>query len=93
MKKIFLLAVATLALMASCDNNDNPAASMDAAVITATIGECTPSRAVDTQWSRGDVIGISSIVGTEEPIVVGPFINLKYTTQEADGKFTGTPLY
>lgn len=46
MKKIFFLAVATLAL-AACDNNDNTDVTPVAARITATIGECTPSRAVD----------------------------------------------
>lgn len=75
--------------MAACDNNDNTDVTPVAARITATIGECTPSRAVDQSWSKGDQIGISSTVGTE----AGPYINVQYTTNEGNGIFTGAPLF
>lgn len=88
MKKTVLLAVATLSLVA-CDNNDDNPTSPVAVQISATIGESTLTRAGETSWTAGDQIGISSIVGT----VVGPYINLEYTTKDGDGKFTGTPIY
>lgn len=89
MKKIFLLAAAALVLT-SCENNDdNTVPAGDYARITATIGESVSSRANDTIWSPGDMIGISSTVGT----VVGPYINLQYTTAAGNGEFKGTPLY
>lgn len=89
MKKIFLFAVVALALT-SCDNNDeNQVTPQVAAIITATIGESTLTRAVDQSWEKNDSIGISSTVGS----VDGPYINVKYTTEKGDGVFTGTPLF
>lgn len=85
MKKIFLLAAATLAL-AACDNNENPSV---AAKITATIGDSRVSRASDSSWAPGDEIGISSTVGD----IAGPYTNVKYTTPDGTGIFEGTPLY
>lgn len=88
MKKIILLAVATLAL-ASCENNDDNIEPLhDYARITATIGGSVSTRAKDATWSEGDMIGISSTVGTIE----APYTNLKYTTG-GDGEFTGTPVF
>lgn len=84
MKKIFLLAAATLAL-AACNNDDNPTDQAVAAHITATICESLPTRASDNSWGSNDKIGISS--------TVGPFINLEYTTEKGDGTFTGTPIF
>lgn len=79
----------TLALTA-CDNNeDNPGTSSTAAKIFATIGESTLSRAVDDSWNPNDRIGISSTVG-DTP---GPYINVKYTTENGDGIFTGKDLF
>lgn len=86
MKKIYILAVAALALVACDSNDDNP---VTPAKITATIGESTDSRASDTSWTAGDQIGISSSVGA----VGGPYVNVKYTTVSGDGKFIGTPLF
>lgn len=48
----------------------------------------------DSIWAKGDAIGISSTVGVAPNIVAGPYINLKYTTADGDGVFTGdTKLY
>ena len=86
MKKLYILALASLVL-ASCDsNNDYPdTSSSGAAIITATIGNPVLSRAQGTSWDKEDSIGISSTVGE----VVGPYTNLKYTTTNGDGIFTG----
>ena len=94
MKKIFLLAAASL-LLAACDKNeDNPESSYQAAKITAKIDDSTPSRAIDASWDADDVIGIHSIVGRDgENQVIGPYFNVKYTTENGDGNFTGHPLY
>ncbi|MDE6395090.1 MAG: fimbrillin family protein [Duncaniella sp.] len=96
MKKIYILALAALAL-ASCDKNDDAVESSQvAAKITATICESTPSRAIDASWAAGDCIGISSTVGTDPDFnkrVIGPYFNVKYTTENGDGIFNGHPLY
>ncbi|MDE5785079.1 MAG: fimbrillin family protein [Duncaniella sp.] len=94
MKKIFLLAAASL-LLAACDNNDdNPQSSYQAAKITAKIDDSNQSRAINTSWDPGDVIGIHSIVGKDdEKKVIGPYFNVEYTTLNGDGTFTGDPLY
>lgn len=94
MKKIFILAAATLSL-AACDNNEeNPVtSSTEAAKITATIEGSVTSRVSDQSWDVNDQIGISSTVGGKP----GPYINVQYTTTTKDdattGKFTGTELF
>lgn len=96
MKKIYILAALTLVLTA-CDNNNNnpdgvvvdPDAPQTVMEVSATIGERSLSRASDVTWGEGDRIGISSTVGD----VVGPFINLEYTTADGDGKFEGTDIF
>lgn len=89
MKKIYLIGAAAIAL-AACDKNyDNPDFSNGAAIITATIGESTLTRAVDDSWNPNDRIGISSTIGGEP----GPYINVEYTTEAGDGKFEGEDLF
>lgn len=88
MKKIFLIAISAFALT-SCSNDENYVDEPAVAKITATIGESTLTRAANQSWDKNDQIGISSTVGD----VKGPYINLKYTTKEGDGEFTGTPLF
>ena len=94
MKKIYFLALSALAL-AACDNkDDNQLSDYQAAKITARIDNNNPTRAIDASWAAGDVIGIHSIVGKEgENKVIGPYFNVKYTTEQGDGTFTGDPLY
>lgn len=89
MKKIFFLVAAALALV-SCDSNeDSPVTSPVAAKISATIGRSNISRAVDTTWTKGDRIGIFSVIGND----VRPYINLEYVTEDTDGKFSGTDIF
>lgn len=83
MKKIYLLAAATLAI-AACNNDDNYDNQPVAAQITATIGESAVARASDNQWAKGDRIGIS--MGTK-------YLNMEYTTDNGDGTFSGTTMY
>lgn len=85
MKKIFLLAAATLAMVA-CNNDDNYNNVDDpvAAHITATIGESAVTRASETSWVEGDLIGIT---------MGGRYVNMKYTAESTDGKFAGNTMY
>lgn len=88
MKKIYLAAVAVLALTA-CSSENEPAVpgQSDAATITASIGE-VKSRAVNTNWTAGDKIGITTANNTKE------YVNMEYTVVNvAAGTFTGTPIY
>ena len=56
MKKIFLIAAASLTLVACDKNEDNPESSYQAAKITAKISDIATTRAVDASWDAGDVI-------------------------------------
>ncbi len=86
--KTLLLVAATFAL-AAC-NNDEAYVDNDpvAARITASIGNSATSRASGTAWAKGDRIGITTFRGTESK-----YINVEYTTENGDGKFTGAPMY
>ncbi|MDE6499004.1 MAG: fimbrillin family protein [Muribaculaceae bacterium] len=85
MKKYILLAAATFAL-AACSNDDvdNYADVPVEARITATIGQSAVSRAREEKWDEGDAIGIT---------MGNLYINRKYTTEAADGVFSGVPMY
>lgn len=89
MKKILFFAAVALTFAACDDTQDNPPVSQVAAKIYATIGESTVTRATDSSWTKGDSIGISSIVGGLNT----PYINVKYTTEDGDGNFTGRQIY
>lgn len=83
MKKIYLLAAATLAL-AACNNEDNYTDEPVAAQITATIGNSPFSRASGASWAANDKIGIT---------MVGKYFNMEYTNVDVDGMFTGNAMY
>lgn len=90
MKRIYLIAAATLALV-SCDKNEeNIVLSSEVAQICATIGETLSTRAADSKWANGDRIGITTNVmnDTKQPLQV----NMKYTT-DGGVNFTGNPIY
>lgn len=88
MKKIFLLATATAALMA-CSNNDEPVNNEPiAARITANINGASDTRAAGTEWAENDEIGVTSSGGSTS------YTNGKYATTEGNGTFTSsTPFY
>lgn len=88
MRKIYFFAAVALAL-AACDNDDKYADNEPvAARITANIGNSVSSRAAGTAWATGDKIGITTHRGSESK-----YVNMEYTTENGDGKFTGTPMY
>lgn len=83
MKKYIILAAAAIAL-AACNNDDNYVDEPVAAQISATIDQSAVSRASETSWAEGDMIGIT---------MIGRYTNMKYTTEAGDGVFTGTTMY
>lgn len=83
MKKIFILAAATLALTA-CNNDNNDVDEPVAAQITASIGQSAETRASETSWASNDTIGIT--MGDR-------YTNMAYTTENGNGIFTGTTMY
>lgn len=88
MKKIYFFAAAALALSA-CSNDDKYADNEPvAAKITASIGNSVSSRATGTAWATCDKIGITTLRSGESK-----YVNMEYTTENGDGKFTGTPMY
>lgn len=84
MKKLYIIAAATLAFSACSNDTENYVDEPIAAQISATIGNGSGSRATDTSWAIGDEIGIS---------MSGRYANLKYSTQSGDGVFSGTTMY
>lgn len=88
MKKLFLLAITTLALSA-CTNDDNYVDVPVSVQVSATIGDHSATRASGTSWAAGDRIGISSYIGTDSR----PQINIQYTTLDGTPYFKGNPLY
>lgn len=82
MKKVFLIAAATIAL-AACSNDDNYTDEPVAAHISATIGKSALSRASETSWAKDDKIGVT---------MDDRYTNMEYTT-DGSGKFTGTTMY
>lgn len=88
MRKIYLFAAATLALAACSNDNEYADNEPVAAQITANIGNSISSRAAGTAWATGDKIGITTLRGSESK-----YVNMEYTTENGDGKFTGTPMY
>lgn len=88
MRKIYFFAAVALAL-AACDNDDKYADNEPvAAQITANIGNSVSSRAAGTAWATGDKIGITTLRGNESK-----YVNMEYTTENVEGKFTGKPMY
>lgn len=84
MKKIYILAVAALALTACSKEEDNYIDEPIEAHFTATIGGSAVTRAFDTSWVEGDEIGIS---------MDGRYSNIKYATPSGDGIFSGNTIY
>lgn len=84
MKKIYILAAATLALAACSNDDDSYVDEPVAAHISATIGGCDVTRAGDSSWGAGDEIGVT---------MVGRYANIKYKTVAGDGMFDGTTIY
>ena len=93
MRKIYFFAVVALAL-AACDNDDKYVDNEPvAAQITANIGNSISSRAAGTAWDTGDKIGITTFRENEQGVNESKYVNMEYITENANGVFTGTPMY
>lgn len=87
--KTRFLALATLALtMAACSNDDENN-NQPTARFSAEIHDATLTRAAGTSWHENDEIGITAT----ENEAMKQYSNVKYTTANGDGNFTGSPIY
>lgn len=84
MKKYILLAAVVAVSLTSCNTEDNYIDEPVAVQISATIGESSQSRAGNVKWADGDNIGIS---------MSGRYLNIRYTTENGGGTFSGTTMY
>lgn len=88
-KEIAILATFAAFVLVSC-GSDDPAGeeTKDVQVrITAGIDNTTASRVAGTAWTAGDAIGVSGTSGSVA------YVNYRYTTDKADGNFSGDPIY
>lgn len=83
MKKFILLAAVAISL-AGCTAEDDYIDESVAVQISATIGGNSLTRASNSDWDRGDNIGVS---------MSGRYFNMKYSTQNGDGAFAGTAMF
>lgn len=80
----------TLAL-ASCSNNEiENLEEPVAAQFSASISDAVETRASGTTWDNGNAIGITA---SGNDLMAAKYINMKYTTANGDGNFTGTAIY
>lgn len=87
--KTRFLALATLALtMAACSNDDENNLQPTAR-FSAEIHDATLTRVAGTSWHENDKIGITA-TGNQ---AMSKYTNVKYTTAQGDGNFTGSPIY
>lgn len=86
-----LLAGAMLTFtFTSCSNDEiENLAEPVAAQFSANISDVLETRASGTSWDKGDAIGITAS-GNDG---MAAYTNMKYTTTNGDGSFTGTTIY
>lgn len=86
-----LLAGAMLTFtFTSCSNDEiENLAEPVAAQFSANISDVLETRASGTSWDKGDAIGITAS-GNDG---MAAYTNMKYTTTNADGNFTGTTIF
>ena len=74
----------------SCNNDEiENLAEPVAAQFSASISDVLETRASGTSWDEGDAIGITAS-GNDD---MTAYTNMKYTTTDGDGNFTGTTIY
>lgn len=84
MNKSIICAIAALAVLSSCSNNDEPAIvnGNGPLKVNASINQ-VKSRAAGTQWSNGDLIGVSG----------GEFVNVPYITDGSKFSAQGEGIF
>lgn len=88
---VFITMMAAGLALSACNNDNEPAPSEVAAVITTNLGNHIQTRMADAQWAPGDAIGIFSLSDEMAGVTIDGIaqsnmaVNLKYTRTTADG--------
>lgn len=88
---VFITMMAAGLALSACNNDNEPAPSEVAAVITTNLGNHIQTRMADAQWAPGDAIGIFSLSDEMDGVTIDGIaqsnmaVNLKYTRTTADG--------
>lgn len=88
--RTFMTMAAAALVLAACNNSDDENTRPVAARFSMEIDDAVLTRAAGTVWGKGDEIGISAV---NNEAMSGRYTNVKYTTADGDGNFTGTPVY
>lgn len=88
---VFITMMAVGLALTACNNDNEPAPSEVAAVITTNLGNHIQTRMADNQWATDDAIGIFSLSDEMDGVTIDGIaqsnmaVNLKYTRTTADG--------
>lgn len=88
---VFITMMAAGLALTACNNDNEPAPSEVAAVITTNLGNHIQTRMADAQWAPGDAIGIFSLSDEMDGVTIDGIaqsnmaVNLKYTRTTAGG--------
>lgn len=88
---VFITMMAAGLALTACNNDNEPAPSEVAAVITTNLGNHIQTRMADNQWATDDAIGIFSLSDEMNGVTIDGIaqsnmaVNLKYTRTTAGG--------
>lgn len=88
---VFITMMAAGLALSACNNDNEPAPSEVAAVITTNLGNHIQTRMADAQWAPDDAIGIFSLSDEMAGVTIDGIaqsnmaVNLKYTRTAAGG--------
>lgn len=88
---VFITMMAAGLALTACNNDNEPAPSEVAAVITTNLGNHIQTRMADNQWATDDAIGIFSLSDEMDGVTIDGIaqsnmaVNLKYTRTAAGG--------
>lgn len=88
---VFITMMAAGLALSACNNDNEPAPSEVAAVITTNLGNHIQTRMADAQWATDDAIGIFSLSDEMDGVTIDGIaqsnmaVNLKYTRTASGG--------
>lgn len=88
---VFITMMAAGLALSACNNDNEPAPSEVAAVITTNLGNHIQTRMADAQWAPGDAIGIFSLSDEMDGVTIDGIaqsnmaVNLMYTRTASGG--------
>lgn len=88
---VFITMMAAGLALSACNNDNEPAPSEVAAVITTNLGNHIQTRMADAQWAPDDAIGIFSLSDEMDGVTIDGIaqsnmaVNLKYTRTASGG--------